>query len=364
MANEPVPLVRPMIGPKERAAVNRVLRSEQMAQGPEVEAFEAEFAAMCGVPHAVAVNSGTAALFVALAAHGIGPGDEVIVPPFSFVATANCVLMTGARPIFCDVRESDFNIDPEQIEAHISPRTRAIVPVHLYGQPADMARIMPIAQRHGLAVIEDACQAHGAEWQGRQVGGFGTGAFSFYPTKNMTTSEGGMLTTNDAAIAERARLLRAHGANRTYHHVTLGYNYRMTDIAAAIGRVQLSRLGEFTRKRRANARFYDRRLRGVVTPAVTPGATHVYHQYTVRVPAGRDALRAALTAKDIGSAVYYPLPIHQQPLYRELGYEDSCPVAERLCSEVVSLPVWPGLGAEQRRRVVEAVLEWAGTPAG
>lgn len=364
MANEPVPLVRPMIGPKERAAVNRVLRSEQMAQGPEVEAFEAEFAAMCGVPHAVAVNSGTAALFVALAAHGIGPGDEVIVPPFSFVATANCVLMTGARPIFCDVRETDFNIDPEQIEAHISPRTRAIVPVHLYGQPADMARIMPIAQRHGLAVIEDACQAHGAEWQGRQVGGFGTGAFSFYPTKNMTTSEGGMLTTNDAAIAERARLLRAHGANRTYHHVTLGYNYRMTDIAAAIGRVQLSRLGEFTRKRRANARFYDRRLRGVVTPAVTPGATHVYHQYTVRVPAGRDALRAALTAKDIGSAVYYPLPIHQQPLYRELGYEDSCPVAERLCSEVVSLPVWPGLGAEQRRRVVEAVLEWAGTPAG
>lgn len=359
----PVPLVRPMIGPKERAAVNRVLLSEQLAQGKEVEAFEAEFAAMCGTRHAVAVNSGTAALFVALAAHGIGSGDEVIVPPFSFVATANAVLMTGARPVFADVREDDFNIDPELIAEHITPRTRAIIPVHLYGQPADMALIMQIAQRHNLAVIEDACQAHAAEWQGQRAGSFGTGTFSFYPTKNMTTSEGGMLTTNDAEIADKARLLRAHGASRTYHHVALGYNYRMTDIAAAMGRVQLARLPLFTRKRRASARFYDRHLRGVTTPREMPGAIHVYHQYTIRVAEGRDELRAALTAKGIGSAIYYPLAIHQQPLYRGLGYEDSCPMAERLCNEVLSLPVWPGLKAEQRRRVVDAVLDWAAETA-
>ncbi len=353
-----------MIGPKERAAVNRVLRSEQIAQGPEVEALEAEFAAMCGTSHAVAVNSGTAALFVALGAHGIGPGDEVIVPPFSFVATANCVLMTGARPVFCDVREDDFNIDPDLIGEHVTPRTKAIIPVHLYGQSADMTRIMEIAARFGLAVIEDACQAHGAEWNGRRVGSFGTGAFSFYPTKNMTTSEGGMLTTNDAGIAERARLLRAHGADRTYHHISLGYNYRMTDISAALGRVQLQRLPEFTRKRRANARYYNKYLRGVITPREIPGATHVYHQYTVRVPGGRDALREALIAEGIGSAIYYPLAIHQQPLYRNLGYEDTCPVAERLCGEVLSLPVWPGLKREHRERVVEAVLEWAAVSVG
>jgi perosamine synthetase len=267
--NDSVPLVRPMIGPRERAAVMRVLRSDQIAQGPEVESLEAEFAAMCGVRHAVAVNSGTAALFVALAAHGIGRGAEVIVPPFSFVATGSAVLMTGARPVFCDVRESDFNIDPAQIEDHITPRTRAVMPVHLFGQPADMTVITEIAERRGLAIIEDACQAHGAEWRGRKVGSFGTAAFSFYPTKNMTTSEGGMITTDDPSIAEKARLLRAHGADRTYHHISLGYNYRMTDIAAALGRVQLERLDSFTKKRRANARFYNDHLRGVITPRVT-----------------------------------------------------------------------------------------------
>ena len=358
-ANKPVPLVKPMIGPRERAAVMRVLRSDQIAQGPEVEALEAEFAAMCGVKHAVAVNSGTAALFVALAAHGIGPGDEVIVPPFSFVATANAVLMTGAHPVFCDVRETDFNIDPAQIADHITPRTKAIVPVHLYGQPGDMTRIMELAQRKGIAVIEDACQAHMAEWRGKRVGSFETGAFSFYPTKNMTTSEGGIITTNDAGIAERCRLLRAHGADRVYHHVVLGYNYRMTDIAAALGRVQLERLPAFTKKRRANARFYDEHLHGLLTPRITPGATHAYHQYTIRVPGGRDSLKAALTEAGVGSAIYYPMPIHQQPLYRDLGYEDSCPVAERLCTEVLSLPIWPGLTSDQRSRVCRVIMDWA-----
>jgi dTDP-4-amino-4,6-dideoxygalactose transaminase len=358
-----IPLVRPMIGRREMAAVAAVLRSGQIAQGAEVEAFEAEFAEMCGTREAVAVNSGTAALFVALAAHGIGPGDEVIVPPFSFVATASCVLMTGAHPVFVDVREDDFNIDPELIEQHITPHTRAIIPVHLYGQPADMTLISEIAERHGLAIIEDACQAHAAEWRGKRAGSFGTGTFSFYPTKNMTTGEGGMITTNDPAVAEQSRLLRSHGAPVTYHHVQLGYNCRMTEIAAAMGRVQLHRLPAFTRKRRANARYYDKHLRGVVTPRQTAGALHVHHQYTIRVPQGRDELKASLTARGVGSAIYYPKAIHDQPMYRDLGYEDSCPVAERLCSEVLSLPIWPGLTSSQRQRVVEAVLEWAAVTA-
>ncbi len=352
-----VPLVRPIIGRAEISAVSAVLRSGQMAQGQVVAEFEAEFATLCGTREAIAVNSGTAALFVALAAHGIGPGDEVIVPPFSFIATANAVLMAGAKPVFVDVRASDFNIDPALIAARITPRTRAIIPVHLYGQTADMTQITALAKQHKLAVIEDACQAVGAQWQGQMAGSFGTGCFSFYPTKNMTTSEGGMITTNDPQIAERCRLLRQHGADSTYHHITLGYNYRMTDIAAAIGLAQLKRLPGFTRKRQANARYYDRHLRGLTTPPVTSGAVHVYHQYTVRVPDGRDQLQAHLSKNGVGSAVYYPLAIHQQPLYQELEYADSLPVAEALCQEVLSLPVWPGLTVAQREKVARVVNE-------
>jgi len=353
-----VPLVRPIIGRAEISAVSAVLRSGQIAQGEQVTEFEAEFATLCGTREAIAVNSGTAALFVSLAAHGIGPGDEVIVPPFSFVATANAVLMAGAKPVFVDVRDGDFNIDPDLIAERITPRTRAIVPVHLYGQTADMTQIMELARRNNLAVVEDACQAVGAQWQGQMAGSFGTGCFSFYPTKNMTTSEGGMITTNNPQIAERCRLLRQHGASATYHHVTLGYNYRMTDIAAAIGRAQLRRLPGFTHKRQGNARYYNRRLRGVITPQVTLGAGHVYHQYTVRVPEGRDRLQAHLSKNGVGSAVYYPLAIHQQPLYRELEYTDSLPVVEALCREVLSLPVWPGLTASQREKVVRVVNEF------
>ena len=349
-----------MIGRAEVAAVTAVLRSGQIAQGREVEAFEAEFAMLCGTREAVTVNSGTAALFLALVAHGVGPGDEVITSPFTFVATANAVLMTGARPVFVDVRADDFNIDPNLISERITARTRAIIPVHLYGHPADMNAITEIAQSHNLAVIEDACQAHAAEFKGEKVGGFGTGCFSFYPTKNMTTSEGGMITTNDEDVAARCRLLRAHGAAVTYHHTDLGYNYRLTDIAAAIGRVQLKRLSDFTRKRRANARYYTSHLRGVITPRELPDALHVYHQYTVRVPQRRDELQAHLSSRGIGSAIYYPLPLHHQPLYREkLGYRDSLPVAESLSREVLSLPIWPGLKASQREAVVEAVLDFA-----
>ncbi len=353
-----------MIGRAEITAVNRVLRSGQIAQGACVEQLEREFASLCGVREAVAVNSGTAALFIALVAHGIGPGDEVITTPFTFAATANAVLMTGARPVFVDIRESDFNIDPNLIPARITPHTRAIIPVHLYGHPADMTRISDIAQRHGLAVIEDACQAHGAEWHGRRVGSFGTGCFSFYPTKNMTTGEGGMVTTNDAQVAGRLRRLRSHGAARAYNHTELGYNFRMTDISAAIGLAQLQRLDSFTRKRRANARYYGAKLSGVITPSESAGAVHVYHQYTVRVPDGRDIFQAKLSEEGIGSAVYYPLPLHQQPYYRELGYADSLPVAEAMSREVLSLPVWPGLLRADRERVAEAVSRHAGGLTG
>jgi dTDP-4-amino-4,6-dideoxygalactose transaminase len=227
-----------------------------------------------------------------------------------------------------------------------------------------MTRISEIAESHGLAIIEDACQAHGAEWQGRRVGSFGTGCFSFYPTKNMTTGEGGMVTTNDPQIAHRLRSLRSHGAARPYHHTELGYNFRMTDISAAIGLTQLGRLPSFTRKRRANARHYGAHLSGVITPSEAAGAMHVYHQYTVRVPEGRDILQARLAKEGIGNAVYYPLPLHQQPYYRELGYRDSLPVAEAMSREVLSLPVWPGLRCADRERVAEAVSRHAGVLAG
>jgi dTDP-4-amino-4,6-dideoxygalactose transaminase len=352
-----------MIGRAEIAAVNRVLHSGQIAQGACVAQFETEFANLCGAREAVAVNSGTAALFIALLAHGVGAGDEVITSPFTFAATANAVLMTGARPVFVDIRESDFNIDPDLIAARITPRTKAVIPVHLYGHPADMTRISEIARRHALAVIEDACQAHGAEWNDRRVGGFGTGCFSFYPTKNMTTGEGGMVTTDDPQVAHRLRLLRSHGAERAYQHTELGYNFRMTDISAAIGLAQLHRLDAFTRKRRANARYYGSHLSGVITPSEAAGALHVFHQYTVRVPQGRDALQAKLVEEGIGSAVYYPKPLHQQPYYRELGFDDKLPVAEAMSNEVLSLPIWPGLSTAARKRVAESVRRLAGPPS-
>ena len=310
-----VRLVRPLLGRAELRAVADVLRSGHLAQGPRVAVFEAEFAAMCGVRQAVAVNSGTAALMLALLAHGVGAGDEVITSPFTFVATANAVLMTGARPVFVDVREDDFNIDPELIPQRITPRTKVLLPVHLYGQPCDMDRITEIGARHGLAVIEDACQAHGAEWRGRRVGSFGTGCFSFYPTKNMTTGEGGMITTDDPQVAARARRLRNHGSVAPYHHIELGHNFRMTEVTAAIGLVQLQRLSAFTAKRRLHAAYYTKRLRGVIPPCEAEQALHVYYQYTVRVSEGRDALQDRLAEEGIETAVYYRTPLHRQTGY-------------------------------------------------
>ncbi|MGD0765483.1 MAG: DegT/DnrJ/EryC1/StrS family aminotransferase [Dehalococcoidia bacterium] len=357
-----IPISRPLIGDEEKAAVLAVLESGRLAQGPRVRSLEEAFAAMCGTREAVAVSSGTSALMIALLASGVGPGDEVITSPFTFAATANAVLFTGAGPVFVDVSDVDFNIDPTLVEAAITPRTKALLPVHIFGHPCDMAAITAIAESHGLAVIEDACQAHGAAVGDRKAGSFGTGCFSFYATKNMTTGEGGMITTDDPDLAERARRARDHGQTARYRTESLGYNFRMTEIAAAMGLVQLAKLHEFNESRRANARYLSERLRHVITPTERPGCYHVYHQYTVRVPstgsdglAERDRLAAHLERAGIQTAVHYPTPVHRQPLYLSLGYHDELPVAERLSREVLSLPVHPALTADDLARIVSAV---------
>lgn len=349
-------IAQPLIGPEEEEAILTALRSGQLAQGPLVARFEEEFARYLGVRDAVAVSSGTAALIVALRASGIGGGDEVLVPAFTFAATANAVLEVGARPALVDIREDSFNIDVTRIEAAVTPRTRAILPVHLYGHPCEMSLLKEIAERRGLLVVEDACQAIGASWEGRRAGSFGTGCFSFYATKNMTTGEGGMVVTNDGEVARRARLLRNQGEEVRYRTDLLGANFRMTELTAALGGVQLSKVDGWNEQRRANAAWLSEHLKTVVTPREQPGAHHVYHQYTVRVPEGRrDALLASLREQAIEAAVYYPRCVHQQPLYREVGIGGSFPVAERAAVEVLSLPVHPGLSPKDLKCVATAV---------
>lgn len=352
-----IPIAKPLLGDEELEAIRAVMQSGQVAQGPVVAEFERAFAQICGVRHAIATSSGTTALHLALLAHGIGPGDEVITSPFTFIASANSILYTGARPVFVDVEADTFNLDAAQIEAAITPRTKAILPVHLFGLPCDMGAIMDIAARHGLAVIEDACQAHGATYAGKAAGSFGTGCFSFYATKNMTTAEGGMVTTDDEAIAERARLLRNHGMRQRYYHEELGYNFRMTDLQAAIGLVQLRKLPEFNAARIRHASVLSERLADVVTvPQVPPGRQHVFHQYTVRIIHDRDGVMAKLNAAGVGTGVFYPLPVHQQASYRALGYASQhFPVAERLSREVLSLPVHPALTPADLETIVREV---------
>jgi len=357
-----IPIAKPQLGEEEKAAVMAVLDSGMLVQGQRVAEFEARFAELCGVKHAVAVASGTAALWVTLLAHEIGPGDEVITTPFSFIASSNCALFVGARPVFVDIEPDTYLIDANAIGDKITERTRAILPVHLYGQPCDMATIMDIAGRHNLVVIEDACQAHGAAFEGRPVGSFGTGCFSFYPTKNMTTGEGGMVTTNDDTLAERLRLLRNHGQSQRYRHDVLGYHFRTTDMQAAIGLVQLGKLPAWNEKRIANARYLSERLQGVYTPVVRPNRRHVFHQYTIRVSGGRQALQDHLTRLGIGTAIHYPCPIHRQPVYQSLGYSDVLPQAEAAGREVLSLPIYPALSPSDLNRIVMAVNGFT-TPA-
>lgn len=352
-----IPIARPLIGSEEEAAVLAVLRSGMIAQGPQVARFEEAFAQLCGVRYAVAVSSGTTALHLALLAHKIGPGDEVITSPFSFIATGNSILMAGARPVFVDIDERCYNIDAQQIEAAITPRTKAIMPVHLYGQPAEMDQIMALADRYGLAVIEDAAQAVGASYRGRPTGSFGTGCFSLYATKNIMTGEGGMVTTDDPQIADRLRLLRSHGSRERYYHEELGYNYRMMDIQAAIGLVQLGRLEQINAARIANATYFNHHIDhpGIGKPHVRPSVRHVFHQYTLRIANERDEVARQLGMAGVGTAIFYPLPIHQQKVFRDLGYNDRLPVSEQVSREVLSLPVHPALTEAERNQIVAAV---------
>jgi perosamine synthetase len=361
-----IPAARPIIGDEEREAVDRVLRSGMVAQGPEVAAFEREFADhFVGGRETVAVNSGTSGLHLGLLASGIGPGDEVIVPSFTFAATGNSVALAGATPVFADIEPDTFTLDPESVAAAITPRTRAIMPVHLYGHPARMTRLTDIADEHGLAIFEDAAQAHGASWRGRPVGTFGAFAmFSLYPTKNMTSGEGGMVTAGDSATARRLRLLRNQGMERQYENEIVGFNARMTDLHAAIGRVQLTKVDAWTEQRRANARYLDAHLRGVTTPPVVEGARHVYHQYTIRVPEDRDGfVRALRDEHGVGSGVYYPIPNHRLPSLQNYGKGEYLAETERAAAEVVSLPVHPSLRSADLERVVAAVDVVAGAGA-
>ncbi|WP_292468276.1 DegT/DnrJ/EryC1/StrS aminotransferase family protein [Methanolobus sp.] len=357
-----IPIAKPQLDDAEIKAVTDVLRSGIIAEGQHVAEFEQAFAEYTGTEHAVAVNSGTAALHAALLAHGIGKNDEVITSSFSFVATANSILFTGAKPIFADIKADTFNLDPRFIEDKITSATKAIMPVHLYGHPADMETITDIAEDHGLILIEDACQAHGATFKGKRVGSFGTGAFSFYPTKNMTTSEGGIITTNDEKIAEKARMIRAHGSKQRYLHEMLGYNLRMTNISAAIGLVQLKKLPNYTSKRQHNAKLLTEKLSniaGIQCPIVKENCRHSFHQYTIRTQ-NRDELSEYLKNKEIGTGIYYPIPIHRQPYYKELGYNDSLLITEKASREVLSLPVHPGVTDEDITTISNAIADWGG----
>ncbi|MGH3445698.1 MAG: DegT/DnrJ/EryC1/StrS family aminotransferase [Nocardioidaceae bacterium] len=361
-----IPPARPVIGEAEIDAAVRVLRSGMVVQGPEVAGFEEGFSALVEGRHCVAVNSGTSALQLSLTAVGIGPGDEVIVPSFSFAATANAVRLAGAEPVFVDIEPDHFNLDPAAVDAAIGPRTAAVMPVHLYGHPADMTALSEVARRHGVAIVEDAAQAHGASWAGRPVGAFGqAGCFSFYPTKNMHSLEGGMVTTGDPDLARTLRLLRNQGMERRYANEIVGANMRLTDVAAAIGRVQLGRLAGWNEQRRANAAFLSAGLDGVRTPPVAADAVPVWHQYTIRVPEDaaldRDGLSKALTERGIGNAVYYPTPIHLLTPYLPGNHDGNrdweLPETMRAAEQVLSLPVYPGLTEAELGRIVETTTE-------
>jgi len=362
-AGEVIGIAKPLLGDEEKRAVLEVIDSGMIAQGPRVQAFEHAFAGMCGVKHAIATSSGTTALHVALLAAGVGTGDEVITSPFTFIASANSILYTGARPVFVDIDPVTFNIDPKLIEAAITPNTKAILPIHLFGLSCEMQPIMTISNRHDLQVIEDACQSHGADYMGRRVGSFGIGTFSFYPTKNMTSAEGGMITCDDDYLEAHCRMIRQHGMRQRYFHDELGFNYRMTDIQAAIGLEQLKKLAARNEQRRKNASYLNKNLQGVITPITPQGCTHVFHQYTVRVPGGRrDALRSYLQEHGVGSEVYYPVPVHRQKFYvEELGYRQAFPEAERAAQEVLSLPVHPGLSQADLETIVARVNEFMDT---
>lgn len=366
MSKTLIPAAKPLIGRAERKAVDRVLRSGMIAQGPEVAAFEAEFGAHFVQGRAcVAVNSGTAGQHLGQLAAGVGPGDEVIVPSFTFAATGNSVALTGATPVFVDIEPETYGLDPAAVEKAITKKTKAIMPVHLYGHPARMVELEALAQKHGLEIYEDAAQAHGASLNGRPVGTWGRFAmFSLYPTKNMTSGEGGMVACDTPELVRAVKLLRNQGQEIQYHNEVVGFNARMTDIHAAIGRVQLGRVDGWTATRQQNAAYLSAGITAVPTPVTAPGAVHVFHQYTVRVADDRDGFVKALRDEHaVGSGVYYPIPNHRLPSLAPFAPGLDLPETEKAAREVVSLPVHPSLSRRDLDRIVAAVNAVAGAGA-
>ncbi|MBN1539131.1 MAG: DegT/DnrJ/EryC1/StrS family aminotransferase [Candidatus Thermoplasmatota archaeon] len=349
-------MARPVMEKEEIDAVIRVMETGILAHGPEVVAFEEEFARYCGSKYGAAVSSGTSAIHLALAALGVGPGDEVITTSFSFIASATPILFLGAKPVFTDIDPRTFNMDPESLKGKITERTKAIIPVHLYGQSANMKRILKIAS--DIPVLEDCAQAHGATHDDEKVGSMGkAGMFSFYPTKNMTTGEGGMVISEDEEFIESIRMLRNHGQSARYDHHKVGYNLRMTSISAAIGRVQLTKLEKRNLARIKNARLLDEGLEdveGILTPYVEPGNGHVYHQYTIKVDQDRDGLSGFLAEKGIGNKVFYPTTIPSSPAMKKVS-TGTYPRAEEATKQALSLPVHPSLSEDEIAKVVDTV---------
>jgi perosamine synthetase len=347
-------LNRPSLGLGERVAVNRVLRSGNLAQGKVVAEFERSYSRLVSGAACVALNSGTSALHLGLLALGVGPGDEVIVPTFTFAATANAAALTGAKPVFVDIERRFFSIDTARVEEAITSRTKAVIAVHLYGHPAELDKLKKICSKHGLFLVEDAAQAHLAEFEGQPVGSIGdVGAFSFYPTKNMTTGEGGMATTRNSATERKLRLLRNQGMEVRYENEIPGFNNRMTEMAAAIGLVQLRKVERWTKRRQENARFLDSNLKGVLVPQVSPKASHVYHQYTIQlIDHRRDKFAEELKKLGVDSDVYYPAPVHTLPAYR-LNLDT--PVARSVSESCLSIPVHQNLTSASLHKIVEAV---------
>ena len=349
-----IALSKPIIGDEEKQAVMRVLDSGMIAQGPEVAAFEDEFSRFVEGHHCIAVNSGTSALHLGLLASGVECGHEVIIPSFTFAATANAVALCGATPVFVDINPNTFTMDPEAVEAAITENTSAIMPVHLYGHPAEMDPLTEICTRKGLTLLEDAAQAHLATYKSQPVGTFGTAAFSFYPTKNMTSGEGGMIVTADDEIARKAKLLRNQGMEVRYQNEVVGFNNRMTDIHAAIGRVQLGKLRERTVRRQANASYLSENLSFVTTPVKSSYVDHVFHQYTIKTE-NRDQLSDHLTQSNIGNGVYYPTPVHELPSF---GKQIDLPNTRTVAQQALSIPVHPLLDPAELERIVEVINAW------
>ena len=352
-----IPIARPDIGQEEIDAVTEVLQSGMIAQGKKVKELEDRWAEYVGVKHAIATGNGTLALMAIFSGIGLEPGDEVITVSHTFAATANAILSTGATPVFVDIEPDTYLIDAKKIERAITPRTRAICPVHLFGLVADMDMIRAIADRHGLIVVEDACQAHGATFRGRVAGSFGHGAFSLYATKNMTTAEGGFVTTDDDRLADWLRLYRNQGMRARYQFEMLGYNYRMTDLAAAIGLAQLAKLPRNTARRQAIAARYDAAFGElpIGLPITPDGRTHVFHQYTLDVGGARDAIVADLREAGVGADIYYPIPVHRQSYIMERGLHADLPVTDGAASRTLALPMYPGLTDAEQGQVIDAV---------